>query len=233
MSTDKPLTPAAGGQVARFLEQAARVPAPLPVRGRLLFALDATASRQPTWNTASELQHQMFDVAATLGGLAVQLCYYRGPGELTVMPWTTRADALHGWMRQVRCQAGETQVERVLEHAAAESARVPLSTLVFVGDCLEEEADRVLAAAGRLALRGVRAFLFQEGEDPRVRATFEAVARLTRGAWASFDTGSPEHLRALLEAAAVYATGGGEALRQLGRRAGGPVAALTRQLGEG
>lgn len=229
MSEDKALRPA-GGAVARFLEQAARVPAPVVTRGRLVFALDATASRQPTWNQACELQHQMFDTAAALGGLAIQVCYYRGTNEFRVLPWATHADALHGWMREVRCAAGETQIERVLEHAAAEARASPLGALVFVGDCLEEQADRVLAAAGRLALRGVRAFMFQEGEDPRVRQTFQAVARLTRGAYAAFDARSPATLRALLEAAAVYATGGAEALRRLESRPGGAVAALTRQL---
>ena len=35
--------------------------------GRLLFALDATASRQATWDSASHLQAQMFGEAAALG----------------------------------------------------------------------------------------------------------------------------------------------------------------------
>src|SRR5262245_16642685 len=50
-------------------------------RGRLIFALDATMSRQPTWDTACRLQADMFREAASIGGLAVQLVYYRGPAE--------------------------------------------------------------------------------------------------------------------------------------------------------
>ena len=47
-------------------------------RGRLIFALDATMSRQPTWDTACKLQADMFHEAAAIGGLDVQLVYYRG-----------------------------------------------------------------------------------------------------------------------------------------------------------
>ena len=38
-------------------------------RGRLIFALDATMSRQPTWDTACRLQADMFREAAAIGGL--------------------------------------------------------------------------------------------------------------------------------------------------------------------
>ena len=36
---------------------------------RLIFALDATMSRQPTWDTACQLQGQMFSTAGKLGTL--------------------------------------------------------------------------------------------------------------------------------------------------------------------
>ena len=47
-------------------------------RGRLLVAIDATASREPTWDMAMQLQSTMFETAAKLGGLDVQLVWYRG-----------------------------------------------------------------------------------------------------------------------------------------------------------
>ena len=50
-------------------------------RGRLIFALDATMSRQPLWDTACKLQADMFREAAAIGGLDVQLVYYRGLAE--------------------------------------------------------------------------------------------------------------------------------------------------------
>ena len=65
--------------IAAFVEAAKKVPAPAQSgRGRLIFALDATMSRQPTWDLAQTLQAKMFQAAAGLGGLDVQLVYFRG-----------------------------------------------------------------------------------------------------------------------------------------------------------
>src|SRR5271170_6062385 len=73
-------TPSA--DVSAFLDAASKVPAPAgQTRGRLIFALGATMSRQPMWDLAQSLQARMFDVAASLGGLDVQLVYYRGFSE--------------------------------------------------------------------------------------------------------------------------------------------------------
>src|SRR6516165_9316393 len=60
--------------------------------GRLIFALDATASRQPTWDTACQLQAEMFREVSGIGPLDVQLVYYRGPvglpeGECRASRW--------------------------------------------------------------------------------------------------------------------------------------------------
>jgi len=40
-----------------------------PKRGRVIFAIDATASRQPTWDQAAHLQAKMFETVADMGGL--------------------------------------------------------------------------------------------------------------------------------------------------------------------
>lgn len=230
MSERKHISRGGRREIDNFLQRAASVPAPSAARGRLVFALDATASRQPAWDRACALQGQMFDVAAGLGGLAIQLCYYRGFDEFETLPWATRAAVLSARMRSVTCRSGHTQLERVLRHTAREAAEHPLGALVFVGDCLEEDGARVQSAAGALALRGVRAFMFQEGDQPGVQPVFESVARLTRGAYARFDARSADTLRELLRAAAVYATGGARALRLHGERAGGAAAALTHQI---
>src|SRR5690242_11858477 len=63
-------------------------------RGRLMFALDATMSRQPTWDTACTLQADMFREAAAIGGLDVQLVYYRGLGECRASQWVSEPEAL-------------------------------------------------------------------------------------------------------------------------------------------
>ena len=77
-----PIQPA-NPEVEAFLRRVAAVPAPRPGgrSGRLLFGMDATASREPTWDRACRIQGEMFAETAALGGLAIQLAYYRGFGE--------------------------------------------------------------------------------------------------------------------------------------------------------
>lgn len=219
-------------EINAFLEQVAH--AKPPVRGarpgRLLFAIDATASRQPTWNKAIDTQAQMFEAAGRLGGLEVQLVYYRGYHEFHATPWVTSSSRLAAQMTTVRCRGGLTQIERLLEHAINETRRQTLNAVVFVGDCMEENPDRVCHRAGELGLLGVPVFLFQEGRDAAAEKTFREVARLTRGAWCPFDSNSAEQLRELLAAVAVFATGGREALEHHGKRSGTLVKRLTQQM---
>jgi hypothetical protein len=55
--------------------------------GRLIFALDATMSRQETWDMACSMQGDMFRTVASIGGLNVQLVYYRGLDECRASHW--------------------------------------------------------------------------------------------------------------------------------------------------
>jgi hypothetical protein len=59
------------GDIDNFLRQVAGLPALKPggQRGRLIFAMDATASREPTWDQACRIQARMFTETASLGGL--------------------------------------------------------------------------------------------------------------------------------------------------------------------
>jgi hypothetical protein len=115
-------------------------------------------------------------------------------------------------MSQIMCRAGETQIEKVLAHAAKETKLLKVSALVFVGDAMEEGPDIVLSAANTLGRLSVPAFMFQEGQDRLVEQTFQDIARLTHGAYCCFDSGSAKQLGELLKAVAVYAVGGKEAL---------------------
>jgi hypothetical protein len=221
-----------GAEVDAFLRQASATPVktrPGSV-GRLIFALDATASRQPTWDRACHIQAEMFAEAASLGGLAIQMCYFRGFGEFQILPWLTDAQALVRRMTAVSCLAGNTQITRVLRHAIAEAGKTRVNALVYVGDCMEESPDAVADLAGRLGLLGVPAFMFQEGDDPVARRAFQDVARHTGGAYMRFDAASAKALRNLLKAVAVYASGGRKALADFAAVAGGEVLLLSRQL---
>ena len=181
-------------------------------RGRLIFALDATASRETTWDTARKLQTEMFQAAATVGSLDLQLVYYRGLDECRASRWISDSAQLAKIMSSIMCRAGETQIEKVLTHASKETKLLKVSALVFVGDALEESPDIVLSAASALGRLGVPAFMFQEGRDRLVEQTFQDIARLTHGAYSRFDPGAARQLAELLRAVAVFATGGLTAL---------------------
>jgi len=216
-------------EIDAFVEQAAATPP--RTGGRLIFAMDATASRQATWDRACEIQAEMFTEAARMGGLQIQLCYYRGYRECRCSRWLAQAQQLQKAMGKVGCRGGLTQIERVLDHAVAEARRQRVQALAFVGDCMEEDPDRLAARAGELALLGVPAFIFQEGYEAGAERLFRHLAALTGGAYSRFDLSSPRQLRDLLAAAAVYTVGGQQALDDYGRRQGGLAHKVSRQLG--
>jgi hypothetical protein len=195
--------------------------------GRLVFAMDATMSRQPTWDMALALQADMFRTVKTIGGLDVQLVYFRGAGECRASRWVSDPDALAALMARVACAGGYTQIGKVLGHARTEAGKKAVSALVYVGDCMEEDIDDLCGRAGELALLGVPVFLFQEGADARAEKAFREIARLTKGAYCRFDAGSAAQLRELLAAVAVYAAGGRKALQALTGRG---ARQLLRQL---
>ena len=229
--TGKELDKQKAGDVAAFAEAIRRLPklGSGSGRGRLIFALDATASRQPTWDMAMQVQSQMFLEAERLGGLDVQLVFYRGFGECKASRWVARPAELVGLMTSVGCRAGQTQIARVLRHGLREADRCRVQALVFIGDALEEGIDELGQLAGELGLRGVHAFVFQEGHDPVVERGFKEIARLSGGAWCRFDASAPHELRALLGAVAAFAVGGLPALEDAARR-GTPARLLLGQL---
>jgi hypothetical protein len=179
-------------------------------------ALDATMSRQPTWDIACKLQAEMFEEAGKIGGLDIQLLYFRGFGECRASRWVSDARALSDLMTGIQCRGGQTQIGKVLTHARHENAKKKIAAMVFVGDALEEPIDDLAAKAGELGLLGVRVFVFQEGRNPIAEAGFREIARLTSGAYARFDNNAAGQLRELLRAVAVFAAGGLKALADKG-----------------
>ena len=194
--------------------------------GRLIFALDATASRQPTWDTACQLQAEMFREAGALGTLNIQLVYYRGISECRSSRWISRSDELLRLMERIDCRAGETQIGKVLAHAKRETQLLKVCALVFVGDAMEENPDTLVRDADELGRLGVPAFMFQEGRDRSVEQVFRQIAKLTKGAYCRFDPGAAQQLAELLRAVAVFAAGGMAALGA--RRDAGAVRLLEQ-----
>jgi hypothetical protein len=216
---DRPRAPAdasSRGEIDAFLNAARSLAPAGEGRGRLIFALDATMSRQPTWDTACRLQAEMFEEARKVGSLDIQLIYYRGFNECRASRWVSDAGALRDLMTGIECRGGNTQIGRILSHARKETGKGKVGALVFIGDAIEEPIDKLAAIAGELGLLGVKAFVFQEGRDPAVERGFREIARLTGGAYARFDVKAAGQLAELLRAAAVYAAGGMKALAKGG-----------------
>jgi hypothetical protein len=211
----KPAGPVSSrAEMAAFLTEARNAgrAAPATGRGRLVFALDATMSRQPTWDLACHLQAGLFEASSRVGGLEVQLVYFRGHGEARASRWVQDAAALTKVMAGITCRGGLTQIGKVLDHAEKAAEKAPLAALVYVGDAMEEDIDRLCHKAGRLGLRNTRAFMFLEGADPAAERAYREIARLTGGVFLPFDPGAGAELRALLEAIGAFAAGGRPAL---------------------
>ncbi|OCW56603.1 hypothetical protein [Hoeflea olei] len=224
-------TPASSrSEIAAFLKSARSLAPAADGAGRLAFALDATMSRQPTWDTACRLQADMFDAVGKSTDLSVQLVYFRGLGECRASRWVNDTRSLAELMSRIDCRGGQTQIGRVLSHVAGEAKAKPVSALVYIGDAMEEDIDKLAVTAGELALRKVPCFMFHEGHDPAAAAGFREIARVTGGAYVRFDQNAAAELAALLRAVAAYATGGRKALEKTG---GSAARLLLEQLGPG
>jgi hypothetical protein len=190
-------------------------------RGRLMFALDATASREPTWAIARDLQAKMFKEAAPIGKLDVQLVFYGGD-QCRASKWASSGEQLAQLMGKITCDAGSTQIGRVLDHALRENEKAALQALVFIGDAMEEQIDALAGLAGKLGTQGVPIFIFQEGRDAAVRRAFRLLALKSGGAYFEFNPDQPravEQLSEQLNAVARLAVGDVEALDRINRTA--------------
>jgi orotidine-5'-phosphate decarboxylase len=215
-AADAPARKSSGSEIDAFVRQARALATPGDGKGRLILALDATMSRQPTWDLACKLQAEMFDAVGKAGGLSVQLVYFRGFGECRASRFVADTGALKDLMTRIDCRGGMTQIGKVLAHALKETKGEKVNALVYIGDAMEEEVDALAAKAGELGLHGVPIFAFQEGHDGAAESALKELARLTKGAWFRFDRNAAATLSRLLSAVAVYATGGLRALEARG-----------------
>ncbi len=209
-----PKPPSIKTSVNDFLREAHDQAITKATSARLIFAMDATASREPTWDLATSLHAELFNIARATR-LDVQLVYYRGLNDFFVSGWNKEPRSLLREMQNVRCRGGRTQILRVLQHARRQIANEKTEALVFVGDCCEESANEIYACAGELGLFRLPVFVFQEGNDPHARQVFKQIAARSRGAYARFTPGSAKELAALLGAVVAYATNGKDAVSQL------------------
>lgn len=201
---DLPAKPSSS-RVSEFLKRATAT-------ARIAFIIDATGSREVTWDLASKLQNEMFEQVAKLGALEVQLIFYRGPSEVSRSPWLMNGASMALTMSKIHCRTGLTQIARALNVVREENQKQKIAAAVFIGDAMEEDADALCVAASSL---GVQLFMFQEGDDPEATRTFIQMARVSGGAHCRFEAGAARQLAEYLRAAAVFATGGKAALTSL------------------
>ena len=229
MADRNDVTTTGGGEIERgqrssareidaFLAAAKRS-APGAGAGRLVFAMDATMSRQPTWDRAIARQSEMFAAVEKIGTLDVQLVYFRGFGECRASRWVSDPASLCALMERIDCRGGQTQIGKVLAHTLKENARRRVAAVAYVGDAMEESVDALCARAGELGLKGVPLFMFHEGRDQATERAFREMARLSKGAYVRLDEGSADRLAELLAAVAAYAAGGLKALEARGEGA--------------
>lgn len=210
--------PAERGSVSAFLEATKKHPLVEGVPNRLIFAMDATASREPTWDMAMNLHAELFNTASSTD-LSIQLVYYRGFNQFHASNWSNTASALLSQMQQVRCLGGATQITRLLSHIQKEAHEIKLKAAVFIGDACEEKPDEIFAISGQLGLLRVPVIVLQEGRDGYANQVFSGIALRSGGAHIPFSTGSVSELAQLLGAVATFATQGVSALKKLEGRA--------------
>ena len=195
-------------------------------RGRIILALDITASRESTWEIARELQAKMFREAAPVGHLDVQLVYYRGE-ECRASKWVDSGAVLAQLMNRIDCEAGRTQIGRVLQHALRENDKAPIQAVTFIGDAMEEEIEELATKASEFGKKKIPLFIWQEGRDPKVQKAFRLLALKSGGQYFEFDPDRPgavQRLSSQLGSVARLAVGDMKALEKIGR-----TAALTDQ----
>jgi hypothetical protein len=191
-------------------------------RGRLMFAIDATASREATWALARQLQGDMFRAAAPVGKLEVQLVFYRGQ-ECRSSKWLTSGERLAALMNKVHCVAGMTQIGRVFGHALREhEKKAPVGALTVIADAFEENVEDVAALASKLGMVGCPIFMFQDvsqGRDATARNAFRLFALKSGGAYFEFNPNTSRAVELLseqLNAMARLAVGDAKALQNIG-----------------
>jgi hypothetical protein len=165
-------------------------------RARVIFAVDATASREASWNVARDLQAKMFIEAGAAGLLQLQLVYFQA-NTCRASKWATRGEELARWMGAIQCETGLTQIEKVLQHALREHEKAPVHGITFIGDSMEENIDKLGALADELGAAGVPVHMCQEGDDIIARNAFRLLALKTGGTYSAFNSAMPQTIERL------------------------------------
>lgn len=172
--------------------------------------IDATGSREESWEQAQTAQLRMFKDLGGLKALQLRLLQFGG-GKLTDYGWQGDALKAAKKMAAVRCRQGLTQFIPALEAFAADGKKA--DALILIGDAFEESDNVALLPSWNLRDRGTRVFCFREGDDPVAASAFSTIAETTGGR--SIKLGDELPLADLCSGAALLAAGGQDALKRL------------------
>jgi hypothetical protein len=182
-----------------------------PPRPRLIFAVDATASREQAWAAARQVTDTL--VKALPGELDVALAVHGGSRVHTFTAFTNNAATLRDRAAGVTCEAGLT---RLLPILSASVRRPAIRVVVYIGDVFEESLPEGRRLADAMGEQGTKLIVLHDTADPAARRDAEMfwdLARRTGGCVLPFDASASSRLRDLLSAVAVYAVGGEKLLR--------------------
>jgi hypothetical protein len=235
--------PTGGGMLARVLTKvttaitsaAASLPAAFthaepptdtgaPSRPRLVFAVDATASREPAWTAARQVTDAL--VKALPGELDVALAVHGGSRVHTFTAFTNDARTLRDLAAGVECHAGLT---RLLPILAASLKRQAVRVVIYIGDVFEESLPQGRQLADQMGALGIKLIVLHDTADRGARRDAEVfwdLAKRTGGCVLPFDASASGRLRDILSAVAVYAVGGEKLLRERQHALPGAVALL-------
>jgi hypothetical protein len=195
-----------------------------PARPRLVFAVDATASREPAWAAARQVTDAL--VKALPGQLDVALAVHGGSRVHTFTPFTSNAATLRDRAAGVACQAGMTRLLPILSASLKHPA---VRVVIYIGDVFEESVIQGRRLADNMGQRGTKLIVLHDTADPAARLDAEVfwdLAKRTGGCVLPFNASASGRLRELLSAVAVYAVGGETLLQERARDLPGAIALL-------
>jgi hypothetical protein len=195
-----------------------------PARPRLVFAVDATASREPAWAAARQVTDAL--VKALPGQLDVALAVHGGSRVHTFTPFTSNAATLRDRAAGVACQAGMTRLLPILSTSLKHPA---VRVVIYIGDVFEESVIQGRRLADNMGQRGTKLIVLHDTADPAARLDAEVfwdLAKRTGGCVLPFNASASGRLRELLSAVAVYAVGGETLLQERARDLPGAIALL-------
>ncbi len=118
---------------------------------RLIFAVDATASREPAWTAARRVTDAL--VKALPGELDVALAVHGGSRVHTFTAFTKDAATLRDRAAGVACEAGLTRLLPILSASLKHQA---VRVVVYIGDVFEESLNQGRRLADAMGAQGTK-----------------------------------------------------------------------------